>query len=147
MNIEDGVNGGARLTSHPPFTLEGIEHVLLLVQGIEESLAFYVGVLGAQVEAHLPQYALTELRVGISHLDLVDTIAPEGLWAFPPIAGGRNVDHVALRIGPHDELALRQHLGAHAVPIIEERVNEDARAPSLSLYVHDPSGNVIELMA
>jgi glyoxylase I family protein len=132
--------------SLPPFALEAIEHVLLLVQGMEESLAFYEGVLGAHVESRLPDYGMAELRAGASHIDLVDTASPEGHWALPAVAGGRNLDHVALLIGPHDELALRRHLAAHAVPIIEERLNEDARGTSLSLYVRDPSGNVIELM-
>ncbi len=134
------------MTTNPPFELEAIEHVLLLVEGMQKSLAFYEGVLGASVESRLPQYGMAELRAGASHIDLVDTAAPEGSWALPRVAGGRNVDHVALRIGPHDELALRRHLAAHAVPVVEERVNDSANGTSLSLYVHDPSGNVIELM-
>lgn len=133
--------------SQPPFSLQGIEHVLLLVQGMDEALAFYEGVLGAEVESRLPRYAMAELRAGASHIDLVDTSAPEGRWALPAVAGGRNVDHVALLIGSHDEQALRAHLAAHAVAVVEERVNDDARGRSLSLYVRDPSGNVIELMA
>ena len=132
--------------SRPPFALAAIDHVLLLVQGMEESLAFYEDVLGASVESRMPQYAMVELRAGVSHIDLVDTAALEGRWAFPGVAGGRNVDHVALAIGPHDEIALRRHLETHAIPIIEERVNEAPRGTSLSMYVRDPSGNVIELM-
>jgi catechol 2,3-dioxygenase-like lactoylglutathione lyase family enzyme len=89
---------------------------------------------------------MVELRAGVSHIDLVDVTAPEGRWAVPAVAGGRNVDHVAVRIGPHDQIALRGHLAAHSVPIVEERVNEDANGKSLSLYVRDPSGNLIELI-
>jgi len=132
--------------SRPPFALEAIAHVLLLVQGMKESLAFYEDVLGASVESRMPQFGMVELRAGVSHIDLVDTAAAEGRWALPGVAGGRNLDHVAIAIGPHDEPALRRHLEAHAIPIVEERVNEDPRGKSLSLYVRDPSGNVIELM-
>jgi glyoxylase I family protein len=51
-----------------------------------------------------------------------------------------------LRIDGCDEVALRQHLAAQGVAIVEERVNEEPAGKSLSLYVRDPSGNVVELM-
>lgn len=121
--------------------LRGIDHVLLLVVDIEKAIAFYERVAGCTVETRLPQYAMTELRAGSSHIDLVDISASEGVWARPEILGGRNVDHVALDVESHDATALRAHLQAHAVEIGEERV-EGART---SFYVRDPSGNGIEL--
>lgn len=134
-------------SAQPPFALERIEHVLLLVDGMERSLAFYEGVLGARVESRLAAYAMAELRVGASHLDLVDAAAPEGNWARPPVAGGRNLDHVAIRITGADEPSLRRHLAERGVKIVEERVEDDAGGRVLSLYVRDPSGNTIELMS
>ncbi len=83
----------------PPFALKGIEHVLLLVNGMDSALAFYQDVLGARLESRIPRYAMAELRAGASHIDLVDTSAPEGAWARPPVDGGRNVDHVAVQVG------------------------------------------------
>jgi hypothetical protein len=47
-----------------PFTLKGIEHVLLLVDGLERSIAFYQDVIGARLETELPRYAMAELRAG-----------------------------------------------------------------------------------
>ncbi len=135
------------MTPRPPFTLEALDHVLLLVRGMEGSLEFYQAVLGARAESLLPQYAMVELRAGTSHLDLVDVEAPEGRWALPNVDGGRNVDHIALNVGACDEGELRRHLAMHDVPIIEERCDEDARGTVLSLYVRDPSGNVVELVA
>ena len=132
--------------SRPPFVLHGIEHVLLLVNGMDEALAFYEGALGAVVESRLPRLAMVELRAGASHLDLVDTAVPEGAWARPAVAGGRNVDHVAIRIDATDEAALRRHLAARDVAIVEERIEETAAGRSLSLYVADPSGNKLELI-
>jgi glyoxylase I family protein len=134
-------------SSRPPFRLEGIEHVLFLVSDMEEALAFYEGALGAVVESRLPRYAMAELRVGASHLDLVDTSAPEGAWAKPAVAGGRNVDHVAIRIDAANEAALRHHLAAGGVAIVEERIEETAEGNTLSLYVRDPSGNTLELIS
>jgi glyoxylase I family protein len=131
----------------PPFELRGIDHLLLLVQEMDRAIAFYEGVLGCTVESRLPQYGMAELRAGASHIDLVDTAALEGQWALPAAQGGRNLDHFCLALGPHAEAALRSHLAAHDVQIVEERLNEGAPATSLSLYVRDPSGNTIELMA
>ncbi len=131
----------------PPFTIAGIDHLLLLVNGLSESLAFYETVLGCSVESRMPKYGMVELRAGASHLDLVDIAAPEGAWAKAPVAGGRNIDHVALTLGPHDGNALREHLAAHGVAIVEEREDEGAQGKSLSLYVRDPSGTTIELIS
>ncbi len=130
----------------PPFALEGIEHVVLLVSGLEPALRFYEGVLGAAIESRLPDFAMVELRAGASHLDLVDVAVPEGAWALPPVPGGRNVDHIALRVDARDEVGLRRHLAAHGVEIAEERVEGEGEAACLSLYVRDPSGNMLELM-
>jgi catechol-2,3-dioxygenase len=49
--------------TRPPFAVDAIDHVLLLVAGMDESLEFYEGVLGAVVEARLPKNAMAELRV------------------------------------------------------------------------------------
>jgi len=133
--------------SQPPFVLAGIEHVLLLVRDMDEALAFYQDVIGARLESRMRQYGMAELRAGSSHIDLVDTSVPEGAWASPPVAGGRNVDHIGLRLDACVEADLRRHLSAHRVDIVEERVNEEPGGRSLSLYVRDPSDNVVELMA
>jgi len=132
--------------TRPPFAIDAIDHVLLLVAGMDESLAFYEGVLGAVLESRLPSYAMAELRVGRSHIDLVDTTSAQGRWARPDGAGGRNVDHIALRLGPCAESALREHLAAREVLVIEERSEEGLEGRSLCLYVRDPSGNQIELI-
>ncbi|HEY1881687.1 MAG TPA: VOC family protein [Candidatus Cybelea sp.] len=132
--------------TRPPFAIDAIDHVLLLVQGMDESLAFYEGVLGAVLESRLPDYAMAQLRVGRSHIDLVDTKSPQGRWGRPGGAGGRNVDHIALRLGLCDESALRGHLAARDVAVVEERSEEGLEGRSLCLYIRDPSGNQIELI-
>ena len=123
-----------------PLEIRGIDHVLLLVGDLEKAVDFYERVAGCTVENRLPQYAMVELRAGASHIDLVDVSAPEGAWAKPPVAGGRNVDHVALAVASHDPRSLRDHLQAHGAEIFEERAEVD----SVSFYVRDPSGNAVE---
>lgn len=132
-------------SARPPFALEGIDHILLLVNGMKPAVRFYTEVLGCTVEDALPQYGMLQLRAGAALIDLVDISAPEASWAKPPVAGGRNFDHLCLALGAHDEAALRRHLARHHVEIIEEGVHGGSRGESLSLYVRDPSGNVIEL--
>lgn len=128
-----------------PFAVQRIDHVLLLVDGMERALAFYQDVLGCRLEGRLPQFAMAGLRAGASMVDLVDVAVPEGQWAQPAAPGGRNLDHLCLALGPHQEAALRRHLADHGVDIIEEGRHGGPGDNSLSLYVRDPSGNVIEL--
>jgi glyoxylase I family protein len=133
--------------SKPPFVLEGIDHILLLVKGMKPAARFYTDVLGCKVEGKLPEYGMLQLRAGSALIDLVDISVPQAAWAVPPVAGGRNLDHLCLALGAHDEAKLRRHLARHHIQIIEEGIHGGSRGESLSLYVRDPSGNVIELKA
>jgi len=88
---------------------------------------------------------MRQLRAGSALIDLVDICSPEGAWARPEIAGGRNVDHVALGLRPADPEAVRRHLTDHGVAIVEEGDRVGALGDTLSFYIRDPSGNQIEL--
>jgi glyoxylase I family protein len=129
----------------PPFGLEGIDHVLLIVDGMERALGFYESVLGCRLEERYPQWGMAQLRAGAALINLVDIAAEEGAWANPRAAGGRNMDHLCIALGAHDEQALRDHLARHGVEIVEESWHSGARGESLSIYVRDPSGNTLEL--
>ena len=129
----------------PPFVLEGLDHVVLLVGDMERAKDFYCGVLGCTVDAALPQHGMLQLRAGASLIDLVDISTDEGAWAKPPVAGGRNLDHVCIATGPWEEARMRAHLAAYGVAIVEEGIRYGARGDGLSFYVADPFGNFIEL--
>jgi catechol 2,3-dioxygenase-like lactoylglutathione lyase family enzyme len=131
--------------SRPPFALEGIDHILLLVKGMQPSVRFYTKVLGCTIEGRLPQHGMLQLRAGAALIDLVDIADPRAAWAVSPVAEGRNLDHLCLALGAHDEAKLRRHLARHRIEIIEEGMHAGSRGESLSLYVRDPSGNVIEI--
>ncbi|HEV2818328.1 MAG TPA: VOC family protein [Allosphingosinicella sp.] len=122
-----------------------MDHVVLLVDDMAAAERFYCAVIGCSVENALPEYGMLQLRAGAALIDLVDISGEAGAWARPPAAGGRNLDHVCLATGPWDEAALRAHLAAHGVEIVEEGIRFGARGDGLSFYVRDPSGNTIEL--
>lgn len=131
--------------SGPPFALEGLDHVVLLVRDMAEAETFYREVIGCSVENRLPQYGMLQLRAGAALIDLVDIAAEEGVWGRPPVEGGRNMDHVCIATGPWDKEAMHAHLAAHGIEIVEEGIRGGARGDAYSVYIRDPSGNQLEL--
>ena len=133
------------MATRPPFALEGLDHVVLLVDVMDAARDFYCDVIGCTVDNALPQYGMLQLRAGAALIDLVDIGSEQGAWARPDAPGGRNVDHVCIATGAWDEAAMRAHLAARGVEIVEEGIRYGARGEGLSFYVRDPSGNTIEL--
>jgi catechol 2,3-dioxygenase-like lactoylglutathione lyase family enzyme len=133
------------MTSNPPFAIQGLDHVVLLVDDMAAAQRFYRDVVGCTVENALPKFGMAQLRAGAALIDLVDISGEEGAWARPDVAGGRNVDHVALDTGDWDEAEMRAHLAAHDIVIVEEGLRGGAKGEDLSFYVRDPAGNQIEL--
>ena len=133
------------MTATPPFSLEGLDHVVLLVDDMTEAERFYGEVIGCTVDNSLPEYGMLQLRAGAALIDLVDIGSENGAWARPEVPGGRNMDHICIAAGTWDEAAVRAHLASHGVPIVEEGIRYGARGDGLSFYLKDPSGNVIEL--
>lgn len=131
--------------TQPPFALEGIDHVVLLVRDMAEAQQFYEQVIGCTVDRSLPEYGMLQLRAGASLIDLVDIGSAEGEWGRPEIEGGRNMDHVCITTGPCDSQAMRAHLARHGVAIVEEGIRYGAQGDGMSFYIRDPSGNQIEL--
>lgn len=131
--------------THPPFKLEGLDHVVLLIRDLEEARHFYQEVLGCSMDRELPEYGMLQLRAGASLIDLVDIGSEQGEWGRPEVEGGRNVDHVCIATGPCDEQAMRAHLARHGINIVEEGIRYGANGDGMSFYICDPSGNQIEL--
>ena len=75
------------------------------------------------------QFGMMQLRVGASMIDLVDVGMEKGAWARPEVKGGRNMDHLCVDVGPVEDAAMRVHLAAHGVAIIEEGVRSGAKGP------------------
>jgi len=131
--------------THPPFKLEGLDHVVLLVRDMAEAQHFYEQVLGCTVDRALPQFGMLQLRAGASLIDLVDIGSSEGEWGRPEVEGGRNMDHVCIATGHCTEQAMRAHLAHHGVARVEEGIRYGANGDGMSFYIRDPSGNQVEL--
>lgn len=131
-----------------PIQIAGFDHIVLRVRDKAASLAFYEGVLGLAVDRDRPELGLTHIRAGAQMIDLVTLDGLLGkLGGAGPGAEARNLDHFALQILPFDEAAIRAHLAAHGVDIVEEGQRYGAAGTGLSLYVRDPDGNTVEMKA
>jgi catechol 2,3-dioxygenase-like lactoylglutathione lyase family enzyme len=130
----------------PPFTMRGIDHVVLRVSDLDRMITFYRQVLGCTEERARPEIGLFQLRAGGSLIDLVTIDGKLGAaGGAAPGVEGRNLDHFAIAIDRFDEAAIRAHLAEHDVAIVEagSRYGADGEGPSI--YIRDPEGNVIEL--
>jgi len=129
-----------------PFTLLGLDHVVLRVRGMAALERFYCEVIGCTVERRRAELGLLHLRAGRSLIDLVDAAGPLGSGGGPPPGhDGHNVDHLCLRIEPFYAALIAEHLRRHGVAVEEtgSRFGADGEGPSL--YLLDPEGNRVEL--
>lgn len=129
----------------PPFTLAGLDHVVFLVDDMDRALAFYGDVLGCVPGYSYPALGMEQVWCGTALIVLWDTAHAGAANAIPPVAGGRNVDHVCIATSPFDPAAMRAHLAAHGVAIEREATHGGARGVSLSFYIRDPFGNLLEV--
>src|SRR5206468_2194762 len=129
-----------------PIQIAGFDHIVLRIRDKAAMLGFYQDVLGLSVDRDRPELGLTHIRAGGQMIDLVTLDGPLGKTGGPgPGAEGRNLDHFALQVRPFDEAAIRAHLAAHGVEVVEEGPRYGADGDGFSLYVRDPAGNTVEL--
>jgi catechol 2,3-dioxygenase-like lactoylglutathione lyase family enzyme len=134
------------MPSSNPITVRGLDHIVLRVADLDAMIAFYGEVLGCHVERRIDDLGLIQLRAGQALIDLVPVnsrLGREGGAA--PGVGGRNLDHLCLRVEPFDEAVIRRHLAAHGVAAgpVESRYGAEGEGPSI--YLLDPERNTVEL--
>jgi glyoxylase I family protein len=126
----------------------GIDHVVLRVKDLAKMLDFYTRVLGCRLERSQDEIGLYQLRAGTSLIDLVTVEGKLGAkGGAAPGPGGRNMDHLCLRLADFDAARIKAHLQHHGVAIGEEGVRYGAAGEAPSLYLTDPEGNGLELRA
>src|SRR3954453_10380885 len=126
----------------PPFTILGIDHVVLRAADPAALERFYLDVLGCTLEKR--QGKLTQLRAGRALINIVpaDEAGPAGGTSS---SGGANLDHLCLRVEPFDAAAIGRHFAAHGVDCGEEKSRYGAEGQGPSVYLTDPEGNGVEL--
>jgi glyoxylase I family protein len=129
-----------------PFTLRQIDHVVLRIADLEKSLHFYRDILGCTLDKVQEAIGLWQVRAGSSLIDLVPLTGLLGAkGGAGPGAQARNLDHFALQVTPFDGAAIRAHLAAHGIAVVEAGQRHGAQGTGPSLYIRDPDGNTVEL--
>ena len=82
---------------------------------------------------------MLELSEGVS---LIDIEHPVGAKALEGADRGCNVNHFAIATSAWDEAEMRDWLAEHEIAIEEERAEHGEQ----SVYIRDPSGNLVELL-
>ena len=125
--------------------IRALDHVVFRVSDLDKVASFYTDVLGATWERRRGDLGLHQLRLGDCLIDLVPVDSKLGrMGGAAPGKEGRNVDHVAFRVGGWDDEAILAHLRRHGIHAeVETRYGADGDGPSV--YIRDPEGNGIEL--
>jgi len=113
------------------------DHVVLNVQDVERSLAFYCGPLGLE-PMRVDEWRAGEVpfpSVRVTPTTIIDIVARD--------RGESNVDHICLVVEPLD---WREVIDSGTFTVLEGPVGRSgARGEAESIYVRDPDGNTVEL--
>lgn len=130
-------NFGALSYASVVLRIEALDHIVLVVEDVERSVAWYSDVLGLDV------LRFDEWKAGDAPFPSVRVNEGTIIDILAGPRTGTNVDHLCLVVAPTD-------LGALAATgrfeVVEGPVTRwGARGDGTSLYVTDPDGNVVEL--
>lgn len=135
-----------RAVAQPLVTITAMDHIVLRVRDVEESLRFYSELLGLPTE-RVAQWRAGEVRFPSVRLN-ADTIIDLFASDQEPLgkAGPRNQDHYCMVIAPTDMDALKAEFEALGVGIQAGPGQRwGAHGDGISLYIYDPDDNVVEL--
>jgi catechol 2,3-dioxygenase-like lactoylglutathione lyase family enzyme len=124
--------------------LDSLDHLVLTVADIPETIAFYETVLGMVAQQFTPADGTTRwaLTFGNHKINLHQAGAEFEPKAKRPTPG--SADLCFLTEVPLSEW--RDHLDQQDVPILEGPVpRTGATGPIVSIYLRDPNGNLLEI--
>ena len=128
-----------------PISIEGLAEVVLNVHDMQRALAFYRDLLGLEVISPPERTNPIFLRAGAATDSLPALVV---LVQLPPDAGAfaapRTLHHLALAIPADDFEQVRMGLVARGFTV---RTGEHPVLPSRTIYIDDPDGNEVELIA
>ena len=124
----------------------GIDHVVLRVRDRAVAEAFYMDVIGCELERRQDRIGMTQLRAGVSLIDLVEIDGVLGRQGgAAPGVEARNLDHFCIAIEGFDLETVKAELVAKGVELGDEGERHGASGLSVSIYLKDPDGNGLEL--
>jgi catechol 2,3-dioxygenase-like lactoylglutathione lyase family enzyme len=127
-----------------PITIEGLAEVVLNVHDVTRSLAFYRDLLGLAVISG-DRVNPVFLRAGnatdrLPALVVLAQLPPDAPGFTPP----RTLHHLALAVSPEGYDAAHDALVGRGFAV---RTGQHPVLPSRTMYVDDPDGNEVELIA
>ena len=136
----------ARVQSQPLVKITEMDHIVLRVSDVEESLRFYTETLGLQAE-RVELWRAGEVRFPSARLN-ADTIIDFFASDARPTSREdiRNQDHFCMVIEKTDMEELKSNFEAIGVDIQAGPGKRwGSHGDGISLYVYDPDDNVVEL--
>jgi catechol-2,3-dioxygenase len=131
--------------SWQPIAIQGLAEVVLNVHDMQRALGFYCDLLGLEVISPPDRPNPMFLRAGAA-TDVLPSLVV--LVQLPPdaeaFAKPRTLHHLALAISPEDFEPVRANLVARGFTV---RTGEHPVLPSRTMYIDDPDGNEVELIA
>lgn len=126
-----------------------LDHIVLNVADIEQSLRFYTGVLGLKGERveefHSGKVGFPSVRI---NADTIIDLFPAGTSSSfsPGEKKNGNLNHFCLVVDAADFAGIAEYLSSHQVAIREGPVARwGARGRATSVYFLDPDGNEVEI--
>ena len=123
--------------------IRGLVEVVLVVEDIDRSLAFYRDTLGLEpispTELPVKFLRIGPRRTGIPHQVV---LIPRPMVAEQPLGRTRALHHIGLEVAPEDFLSERERLTGLGFEI---RSGEHPFMPVDAFYLDDPDGNEIEI--
>ena len=138
--------GQTSVTTQPLVKITEMDHIVLRVKDVEESLRFYTQVLGMPAE-RVEQWRAGEIRFPSARIN-ADTIIDFFAADQEPIGreGIKNQDHYCMVIEKTDMEALKTKFEALGVDIQAGPGKRwGSHGDGTSLYIYDPDDNVVEL--
>ena len=128
--------------------IRGLTEVVISVHDMEKSLNFYRDILGLMVMSPPDFRGAVFLQVSEHHdtvpQQLVLVPLPEGTDAFPTERVRRPLHHLGLEVAREDFESERERLQGLGLDV---RFGEHPFLPLKGMYLDDPDGNEVELIA
>jgi catechol 2,3-dioxygenase len=121
--------------------IERLVEVVLVVEDLERSLAFYRDTLGLEVISP-PSAPAAFLRIGPAAQGIPQQIVLVPRPSSMPASTGRRLHHIGLAVAPEAYASEKARLGAAGYTL---RGGEHPFMPVEAFYLDDPDGNEIEI--